>query len=108
MTYKERQELKSLSLLAFGRSGRYKSIMKRGRKVKAKDGSYMYTLPITPQEIKDTMTYIIVEREKNQNRIEEEIQNERLRTKENDERASEGTQQSGSDETIGESEETAG
>ena len=58
MTYKERKALEEKSKKCFGRSSRWKTIMKRGRR----DGDTR--LPISVKEIDDTMDYILEERER--------------------------------------------
>lgn len=77
MTVDDRKRLMAKSLLAFGRSSRWKAIMNRGRVVTNPDGSFKHTAPITVQEIEDTMDYILKERER--------IQSEYIR-QENDQR----------------------
>lgn len=58
MTFKERKKMMTLSLLCFGATSKWKSIMKRGRKTETGRA------PISVQEIKDTMDYILNERQK--------------------------------------------
>lgn len=62
MTYLERTELEALSMRTFKIKTKYKQIMKRGRKVSSLHGASR--VPITAQEIKDTMLFILAEREK--------------------------------------------
>ena len=59
MKFAERKRLMDKSLLCFGVSSRWKTIMKHGRK----QGNRV--MPISLQEIEDTMDYILAEREKN-------------------------------------------
>jgi len=58
MKFKRRRHLEDLSVLAFGRKSRYKTIMDRGRW----DGNQ--TCPISDVEIEDTMLFLIRERKK--------------------------------------------
>jgi len=102
MKYEDRQELKRLSLLAFGRTGRYKTIMRRGRKEFNTDGSFKHTVPITVQEITDTMNYILEQREANQQRILEELNGRSI-----NEGTSETARQDGGTETVRESPEVS-
>lgn len=66
----DRKRLMAKSLLAFGRTSRYKTIMDRGRKTPTG------TVPISAQEMEDTLDYILAEREKNQAKMLEELENE--------------------------------
>lgn len=104
MDRKTRDRLKAKSLLAFGASSRWQTIMNRGRVVTDKAGNFVHTAPISAQEIEDTMDYILEERQKKQQAILEELQNVGSRAKEDDERGDQRTQQTGGAETPTESE----
>jgi hypothetical protein len=80
MSLKERQKLQAKSLLAFGRKNHYKTIMRRGRVVTDNNGKFVKTEIITPQEIEDTMDYILKEREEKQKAILEEMNELRKKT----------------------------
>jgi len=66
MDVKTKNRLKAKSLLAFGRTSRWQTIMRKGRW----DGRM--THPISLEEIEDTMDYILKERERIQNVREED------------------------------------
>lgn len=69
MTKKDRNRLEAKSLLVFGRTSRYKTIMNKGRRTPGG------TAPISVEEIEDTTDFMLVEREKNQSKMLEEISN---------------------------------
>lgn len=72
----DRKRLMAKSLLCFGRSNHYKSMMKRGRfSPDPLDGRPVYN-PISLQEIEDTMDYILKSREEIQNERSEETGSE--------------------------------
>lgn len=76
VTLKVRKTLMAKSLLCFGKASRYKIMQLRGRKVLNKDGKLNYTIPISAQEIENTMDYILQERKKNQEKIFKKMEEE--------------------------------
>jgi hypothetical protein len=73
-SYEERARLMAKSLLVFGRSNHYKSVMKRGRmEPDVENKRAMRWHPISLQEIEDTMDYILKTREEKQNERSEEV-----------------------------------
>jgi len=99
MKLKDRKRLMAKSLLAFGVSSRYKTIMRRGRVVTDKAGNFKETVPISAQEIEDSMDYILEERKNNQQRMMEEMNVVREK---DDGQGSIGSQQDGGSEKNGE------
>ena len=106
MKYEDRKRLMAKSLLCFGRTGRYKAIMKRGRVVTDNAGNFSHTAPISAQEMEDTMDYILEERKKKQQAIMEEM-NVGSRSKEDVESGDQRVQPVSSEETTGESTEVS-
>lgn len=95
MDFKTKQRLRAKSLLAFGVTSRWQTIMRRGRPITNKAGVIIETAPISLQEIEDTMDHILSERKKNQEAIlkqMEEESNGRSRSKEDDKRGDQSTQ----------------
>jgi len=69
MTRKDRDRLRAKSLLCFGVSSRYQTIMSRGRPEFDHLGKLICTHMISHQEIEDTMDYILKERQRLQMEI---------------------------------------